>query len=130
MVTPLTAKEAVAWMTTRPALVELIWMEHVPDEVEQVDPLTNVAPAALSSRLKVTTVPSGAATMPEPESCWTLATMVWASVIPFTAVGGVRSMRPFTYCLVAGPDPPGPELPDVERWTVTPPIVTSAVAFA
>src|SRR5205807_1093 len=57
-------------------------------------------------------------------------TIVCGSVTPFTAVGGVRSIRPFTYSFVAGPDPPGPELAEVERLTVTPPIVTSAVALA
>src|SRR5260370_20815997 len=34
------------------------------------------------------------------------------------------------YVLVAGPLPPGPELPDVDRLTVTPPIVTAADALA
>src|SRR5437667_141658 len=35
-----------------------------------------------------------------------------------------------TYLLVAGPDPPGPALAEVERLTVTPPMVTDAVALA
>jgi hypothetical protein len=35
-----------------------------------------------------------------------------------------------TYRFTAGPEPSGPLLPEVDRVTVTPPMVTSALAFA
>jgi hypothetical protein len=43
---------------------------------------------------------------------------------------GVIVMLASTNRFVAGPEPPGPLLPEVERVTATPPIVTCAFAFA
>src|SRR5437867_11588782 len=48
----------------------------------------------------------------------------------WVALAGVTMMLASTKVLVAGPLPPGPELPLVERLIVTPPMVTWALALA
>src|SRR5712692_312315 len=79
--------------------------------------------------LKVTrTLP--ASTAPVPGSSKTLAVIVWFVPTRFCFVSGESWMYASTYVLVAGPLPPGPLVPEVERVTVTPPIVTLAVALA
>src|SRR5216683_3522121 len=79
--------------------------------------------------LKVTgTLPARAA--PVPGSSKTVAVIVWLVPTRFCAVSGESWMYASTYVLVAGPLPPGPALPEVDRVTVTPPIVTTAVALA
>src|SRR5204863_193895 len=68
-------------------------------------------------KLKVTTVPSGAETKPEPVSWSTVAVITWFSPTLLVAVSGLILILASTYAFVAGPLPPGPELPEVLRVT-------------
>jgi len=138
-----TAKVALAWMSTLPAVGLLICTEHwpAPPLTVQLEPATKVAPAVLLSRLKLTTVPSGAGPKPlalsppgapiaRPSSCWTVAVIVCGEPTAFVAVKGESAIFASTNRFVAGPLPPAPLFPEVERLTVTPSIVTWALTFA
>ena len=140
---PRTENVVVAWMSTLPAVGLLITTEHwpAPPLTVQLAPpgaagtKTAVAPA-LFVRLKVTTVPSGAALKPVklsppgasmPSFCFTVAVIVWFALTGFVAVSGLMLMFASTNFLL----PSAPLLPPVlvARVRLMPPTRNVEVAW-
>ncbi len=123
MLTPPTVKTPVALAVNTAAVALLIVNVHVavlPENGTAAPQVVDIDPGAGVTLVVMFAVVAGVAV---PGVC--VATIVKTCAVPtsFTPLG-VIVMPPLTYFLTAGPLPPGPAFPDVERVTVTPPMVT------